>query len=132
MGKLEVRTFNKPDERRPFADKGHADIITVAGGAVGLGTFEPGWRWSKHVKPLAGTESCQAAHAGYCISGRMKVVMDSGEEIEFGPGDVMAIPPGHDAWVVGDEACVMIDFGGAMQDYAKARSVEKNQEAPAP
>jgi quercetin dioxygenase-like cupin family protein len=99
-------------------DKGQVSIVNLSGGTVGLGTFEPGWRWSEHVKPLAGTDSCQAAHMGDCISGRMVVRMDDGTETEVGPGDVVVIPPGHDAWVVGDEPCVQVDFTG-METYAK-------------
>ena len=107
------------DETRPFEDgKGQLELVTLAGGAVGRATFEPGWQWSKHVKPIAGTDSCQAAHMGYVISGRMLVRMDDGEEAEFGPGDFMICPPGHDAWTVGDAACVVIDWQG-VADYAK-------------
>ena len=69
-------------------------------------------------KPIAKTDSCQAAHFGYFLSGRMKVVMNDGTEEEFGPGDVMVAPPGHDAWTLGDEACVVIDWHG-VADYAK-------------
>ena len=83
--------------------------------------FEPGWKWSESVKPIAGTDSCQVAHMGYQISGRMKVRMDDGSEQEFGPGDAGVIPPGHDAWVVGDEPVVFIDFQGAAL-YAKPQS----------
>jgi quercetin dioxygenase-like cupin family protein len=79
--------------------------------------FEPGWRWSEHVKPIAKTDRCEAAHAGYVISGRMKVVMNDGTEDEFGPGDLMIIPPGHDAWVVGDDAMVVVDWT-SFGDYA--------------
>jgi quercetin dioxygenase-like cupin family protein len=118
MAELEVRSFDPADEVRPFVDKGQVAIVNLSGGTVGLGTFEPGWRWSEHVKPLAGTDSCQAAHMGYCISGRMVVRMDDGTETEVGPGDVVVIPPGHDAWVVGDEPCVQVDFTG-METYAK-------------
>ena len=96
-------------------------MVKLDGGTVGLGTFEPGWRWSEHVKPLAGTDTCQSAHIGYCISGRMVVQMDDGTEKEVAPGDVVVIPPGHDAWVVGDEPCVQVDFTG-METYAKAKS----------
>jgi len=102
-----------------MADKGQVEIVKVGDGVVGKATFEPGWRWSEHVKPIAGTESCQAAHLGYVLSGRQTAVMDDGSELDFGPGDVVAIPPGHDAWVVGDEACVVLDFAG-MGEYAKA------------
>jgi quercetin dioxygenase-like cupin family protein len=117
MGQLAIKRFSAPDERRPFVERGYANVLNFESGAVGQGVFEPGWRWSQHVKPIAGTESCQASHACYIVSGRMHVVMDSGEEGEAGPGDVIMIPPGHDAWIVGDEACVALDFAG-MQHYA--------------
>ena len=119
MSGLVRKSFDSPEETRPFADgKGKIDLVDLAGGAVGRGVFEPGWKWSDHVKPIAKTDSCQAAHVGYCVSGRMVVVMDDGERQEFGPGDVMIAPPGHDAWVVGDEACVLVDWQG-FADYAK-------------
>jgi quercetin dioxygenase-like cupin family protein len=100
-------------ETRPFKDgKGRLEVVDTDSGPIGRAVFEPGWRWSEHVKPLAGTESCQASHMGYCVSGRMVVRMDDGTEKEIGPGDVLVIPPGHDGWVVGDEPCVQIDFTG--------------------
>ena len=110
---------NQPKETRPFLDdKGRLELVDMGGSVVGRGTFEPGWHWSEHVKPIAGTDSCQAAHMAYCVAGHMVVRMDSGEEVEFGPGDFMIAPPGHDAWVVGDEACVLIDWQGVAV-YAK-------------
>jgi quercetin dioxygenase-like cupin family protein len=116
---LERKSLNSPDERRPFKDgKGSADIVTVGGLTLGRGTFEPGWRWSEHVKPIAGTHSCQAAHTGYVLEGRMVVKMDDGTEMEFGPGDAFYMPPGHDAWTVGDKHCVLIDVTG-FGKYAK-------------
>jgi hypothetical protein len=118
MASLEVKNVRSPDETRPFADKGQAEVVTVDGHPVLWGTFEPGWRWSEHVKPIAGTDKCQATHLMYCVAGRMHVVMNDGTEGEVGPGDVVSIAPGHDAWVVGDEACVTVDFGGFAQ-YAK-------------
>ena len=118
MAGIEVKNVNSPDEVRPFAGNGHANVLQIGGHPVLYGTFEPGWKWSNDVKPIAGTDSCQAAHLIYCLSGRMKVVMDDGAEGEIGPGDLTAIKPGHDAWVVGDEACVCVDFGGYAQ-YAK-------------
>ncbi len=118
MAGIEVKNVNSPDEVRPFADKGHANFMQLGGHPVMYQTFEPGWRWSDHIKPIAGTDSCQATHLIYCMSGRMKIVMDDGTEDEIGPGDVSAIAPGHDAWVVGDEACVCVDFGGHAA-YAK-------------
>jgi quercetin dioxygenase-like cupin family protein len=113
------KSLDAPEETRPFEDgKGKLDLVNLEGGPVGRAVFEPGWQWSKHVKPIAGTDSCQASHMGYFIAGRMKVVMDDGEEAEFGPGDFMICPPGHDAWIVGDEQCVVIDWQG-VADYAK-------------
>ena len=118
MASMEVKRIDAPDETRPFVDKGHADVVEVGGHTVGHGVFEPGWRWSEHVKPIAQTDSCQVSHLCYCESGRMHVVMDDGSEGEVGPGDVVAIPPGHDAWTVGDEPCVLLDFG-EFGEYAK-------------
>ncbi|HEX2103234.1 MAG TPA: cupin domain-containing protein [Solirubrobacteraceae bacterium] len=115
---LEVKSFDSPDETRPFEGKGKAEVVNVGGRTVGRGTFEPGWRWSENVKPIAGTDSCQVSHLGYVLSGRMRVTMDGGNSGEVGPGDVVAIAPGHDAEVVGDEPCVMLDFG-EFGDYAK-------------
>jgi mannose-6-phosphate isomerase-like protein (cupin superfamily) len=113
--------YGPPDEVRSF-DKGRMDVVTLDNVTVGKATFEPGWRWSEAVKPIAGTDSCQVPHVGYVISGRMKVVMDDGAEMECGPNDALVIPPGHDAWIVGDEPCVILDFAGA-DEYAKgARS----------
>jgi len=118
MAPLEVKNFDSPDETRPFQGKGKAEVVEVAGKTIGRATFEPGWRWSANVKPIAGTESCEVSHLGYILSGRMRVYMDDGAEGEAGPGDVFAIPPGHDAEVVGDESCVALDFG-EFGDYAK-------------
>ena len=118
MADVEVKSFDSPDETRPFEGKGKADMVNVAGRTIGRGTFEPGWRWSENVKPIAKTDSCEVSHLGYCVSGRMKVTMDDGTEGEVGPGEVMAIAPGHDAEVVGDEPCVFLDFG-EISEYAK-------------
>ncbi len=105
-------------QTRPFHDKGQVELVSVGGGVVGRATFQPGWKWSDHVKPIAGTDSCQAAHVGYVISGRQGIRMDDGTELEIGPGDVVSIPPGHDGWTIGDEPCVVLDFAG-MATYAK-------------
>lgn len=119
-GGLVRRSLDTPDEVRPFEnDSGALSVVNLGeSGTVGRAVFKPGWRWSKDLKPIARTDSCQAAHAGYMISGRMVVRMDDGTEEEFGPGDVMLAAPGHDAWVVGDEACVVIDWQG-FGSYAK-------------
>jgi hypothetical protein len=116
---IEVKSFDSPDETRPFEGKGQSEVLEISGQTVMRGTYEPGWKWSENVKPIAKTDSCEAAHLGYIVSGRMKVFMDDGSEAECGPGDVAAISPGHDAEVIGDEACVMVDFG-EVSDYAKA------------
>jgi hypothetical protein len=117
--KAERKSLNQPEETRPFP-KGHLELVHIGGVAMGRGTFEPGWKWSECVKPIAKTNSCQAPHLGYVISGRMKAVMDDGQELTFGPGDAMSLPPGHDAWIVGNEKCVVIDIGGA-GNYAKPK-----------
>ena len=114
---MEAKDLSSPDETRPFP-KGRMEVVTLGGVTIGRGTFDPGWKWSECVKPIAGTASCQVAHTGYVVSGRMMVVMDDGTAAEAGPGTAVVIPPGHDAWIVGDEPCVFIDFTGATQ-YAK-------------
>jgi hypothetical protein len=118
MTRMAIKRFSAPDETRPFVDKGRLELIRLGDDLVGRAIFEPGWRWSKHVKPIAGTASCEAAHAGYVLSGRMRVVMDDGQEAEIAPGDFVTIPPGHDAWTVGSEPCVFLDFAG-FADYAR-------------
>jgi hypothetical protein len=109
--------LNSPDEVRKF-DKGKVELVNVGGATIGRATFEPGWKWSTCVKPIANTNSCQAAHFGYQVSGTMITRMDNGTETTSRGGDVLIIPPGHDAWVVGNEAVVVLDFQG-MVDYAK-------------
>jgi quercetin dioxygenase-like cupin family protein len=119
MASLEIKSLDSPDEVRPFADdQGAASIVNLTTGSALRGVYEPGWRWSQHVKPIAGTDSCQTNHIGYVISGRMHIEMEDGTSGECGPGDAVHIPPGHDAWVVGDEPCVFVDFG-QIGDYAK-------------
>jgi len=120
MSGIERKNFDKPDETRPFEGKGRADVVMVAGKPIGRAVFEPGWRWSVNVKPIAKTNSCQTSHLGYIISGKMRVTMDDGSQETYGPGDVMAVPPGHDAEVVGNEDCVAVDFG-EFGDYAKKK-----------
>ena len=119
MPTVEKKNVNSPDETRKF-EKGHVDIVNIGGGIVGRATFEPGWKWSDHVKPIAKTDWCEAPHFGYTISGRARMRTSSGEEYDTGPGDVFKIAPGHDAWVVGDEPWVNVDWAGLAQ-YAKAK-----------
>jgi hypothetical protein len=120
MNKMQKKTVSQPDERRTF-DKGQVDLVSLGGVTFGHATFQPGWKWSTCVKPLANTKSCQAPHLQYHVSGRLRVVMDDGSKREFGPGDVALIPPGHDAWVVGNDPVVVIDISG-MANYAQPAS----------
>jgi hypothetical protein len=117
MARIEGKNFSKPDETRTF-EKGKMELVNVGGGQVGRATLQPGWKWSLHVKPIAKTQLCEAAHFGYMISGKMHVVMADRTTAEAGPGEIVAIPAGHDAWVVGQEPVVFIDWTGA-SNYAK-------------
>ena len=117
MEKMEVKSLSKPDEVRTF-DKGKLEIINIGGRTVGRATFQPGWRWSKSVKPLVNTKSCEAPHFQYHISGTIRIKMDDGTERDVKAGDVSLLGAGHDAWVIGDEPVVVVDFQG-MLDYAK-------------
>jgi hypothetical protein len=116
MATLEQRNFGDPHETRPFRANGHVDVITLGGFSVGRGVFEPGWKWSVDVKPIAGTDSCQARHTGIVQSGSMLVRSDDGTEVTYAAGDAFVMEPGHDAWTVGDEACVLYDT--AITGYA--------------
>ena len=118
MKKAEVKNFGKPDEVRKFP-YGHLELITIGGATVGRAVFEPGWKWSTSVQPIVHTKSCEAPHFQYHVAGVLNVVMDDGSEFECRPGDVSLLPAGHDAWVVGNENAVVVDFQG-MVDYAKA------------
>jgi hypothetical protein len=114
---IQKKTLSAPDEVRTF-DKGKVEVATVGAVTFGRASFEPGWKWSESVKPIVKTEYCEAPHAQYHVSGRLRIRMADGSEEEFGPGDVGITPPGHDAWVVGDEPVVVIDVSG-MKQYAK-------------
>jgi hypothetical protein len=113
-----AKQFDQPDETRQFAAHGKMEMVDLGGRMVGRGEFQPGWRWSNDVKPIAGTDSCQTFHYGYCLEGRMRVWMDDGGEMEVGPGEVFMIPPGHDAEVIGEQTCRTLEFGEAA-GYAK-------------
>jgi hypothetical protein len=117
MARMEGKSLNRPDEVRTF-DKGKLEIINIGGRTVGRATFQPGWRWSNSLKPLVNTKSCEAPHFQYHISGTLRVKMDDGAEKDFKAGDVSLLESGHDAWVIGDEPVVIVDFQG-MLDYAK-------------
>ena len=114
----EHKSFAQPEETREFPN-GKAEILSIGGAEVGRLTFQPGWRWSDDVKPIAGTDTCEAPHLQYHVSGQLAIRMDDGTELTAGPGDVTSLPSGHDAWVVGDEPVVVVDFYGA-SNYAKS------------
>jgi hypothetical protein len=113
----EHKSFATPDETRSFPH-GEAEILNIGGGQVGRLVFQPGWRWSRDVKPIAHTESCEAPHFQYHVSGKLGIRMDDGTELVAGPGDITSLPSGHDAWVIGDEPAVVVDWYGASR-YAK-------------
>ena len=115
---IDIHTFDKPDEVRNFGH-GHLALLQTADGEIGKSVFEPGWRWSNDVKPLAKTKSCEAPHFQYHVSGKLAILMDDGTEFVAGPGDVTALPSGHDAWVVGNEPVVVVDWCGASR-YGKS------------
>ena len=117
MSAVQFRDFGKSDEVRTFPH-GRIEILKIGGGTVGRMTLEPGWRWSNDVKPVAGTEWCEAPHFQYHASGTLHVRMADGTEFDVGPGGISSLPAGHDAWVVGNEPAVVVDFFGAT-DYAK-------------
>ena len=116
----EHKSFGEPDETREFPN-GKAEIVSIGDAEVGRMTFTPGWRWSDDVKPIAGTGSCEAPHFQYHVSGQLAIRMDDGTEMIAGPGDITSLPSGHDAWVVGNEPVVVVDWYGA-SNYAKASS----------
>ena len=117
MARLQRRRFSEPSAIRRFP-RGRVDVVELDDNVVGRMTYEPGWRWSTDVKPIAGTDRCQNHHLGITLQGRLRVEMADGTELEVGPGEVFEFPPGHDAWVVGDEPWVSVDFH-AMRTYGR-------------
>jgi len=119
MAGVEARSFDTPDETRT-PDKTKIDVVRMGTTSAARFAFEPGWKWSECIKPVAGTESCQSRHVGVAESGRMHIVHEDGTEQEIGPGQAYVIEPGHDAWVVGDEGFVGFEFESrAAEEYAK-------------
>ncbi len=116
VGQIAGKSFDTADEtRRPF-EKGRIDVVTVGGLTFYRETLEPGWKWSEHVGPVVGGGLCQRFHVKIFLSGRQRIRMQDGTEMEFGPGDVAVIAPGHDAWVVGSEPNVLIELADAVRE----------------
>lgn len=113
-----LKRLDDPDEVREF-EKGRVEVVHLGDATIARLLLEPGWRWSEHVRPKVGTDSCQVFHTGYVVKGRLATRMDDGTEFEMGPGEAAVIPPEHDGWVVGDEPVEYIEFTGAAE-YAKA------------
>jgi hypothetical protein len=120
---IQKKSLDAPDEVRTFAN-GKVDLVTVGALTFGRANFQPGWKWSESVKPIVKTDYCEAPHIQFHVSGRLRIRMADGSEEEFGPGDVGITPPGHDAWVVGDEPVVVVDVSG-MKEYAKPTAKRK-------
>jgi hypothetical protein len=114
MTSLKKKNFDAPDERRTPPNT-TMETVVLGDRKVTRITYSPGWRWTKDIKSGAGTDLCQVHHFAYVISGRTHVVMADGTAMDIGPGDIADIAAGHDAWVVSDEACVLLDFGGAVR-----------------
>ncbi len=112
------KSIEAPDEVREF-DKGRIEFVTIGETTFARATFQPGWSWSKCVKPIVGTESCELPHASYVAAGSLHVRMDDGRELELNAGDLFVVGPGHDACVTSDVPCVMYDFANEDADYAK-------------
>lgn len=110
MASFQKKRFEKPDETIS-PPKSKVEVVRVSGVTLTRATYQPGWKWSNDIKPIAGTSSCQRHHIGYCLSGHIAGKLDDGSEWEAGPGDIIDVPPGHDGWVVGNEPVVLLEFG---------------------
>ena len=117
MAGVETRNFDSPDETRT-PDKTTVERVNVAGGQIGRYTFEPGWRWSECIKPVVQTDTCQVEHIGYVVTGTLHVEHEDGTTADLQAGSVYRVAPGHDAWTVGNEPAVFVEFQGAA-NYAK-------------
>ena len=113
---IQTRSLNEPDEVRE-ADKARIEVMSIGGIDLLRITVQPGWRWSESIKPLAGTDTCQIAHVGYCVSGSLHIQMDDGSSAQLSAGEAFTCAAGHDAWVTSDEPAVFLEFSPAAQDY---------------
>lgn len=127
---LDLINLEEPTETRCF-EKGRFDVYGVGPAIIGRATYEPGWRWSEHVAPVAGTDSCQVEHVGLVLSGKAVARMEDGTERVLKPGDLFYVPPGHDSWVVGDEAYVSLHILGS-EDYATRANLAATRRAGEP
>lgn len=118
MTEIQVKNLDSADEVRNFVGHGYAEFATVGELTLARGTFEPGWRWSQDLKPIMQTDRCPVHHQGIVLSGRMHVEYDDGSSVDLRAGDVIDLPAGHDAWVVGDEPCIMLDVSSETARYA--------------
>lgn len=110
MAAFQKKRFEKPDEMTS-PPRTKVEVVRMSELALTRTTYMPGWKWSIDIKPIAGTSSCQKRHFGYCLSGHLAGKLDNGSTWEFGPGDIVDVPPGHDGWVVGNEPAVLLEFG---------------------
>lgn len=119
MASIETRSMDRPDESRT-PDKTTVGVVHLGGASVARMTLQPGWRWSECIQPVVGGDSCQAAHLGYVVSGRLHIAADDGAETDLNPGDSYRLEPGHDAWVIGEEPFTALEFESKTADtYAK-------------
>lgn len=121
MRALQKKSLDSPDETRDLSGMGTVQVVKIGDLTASRSTFKPGWRWSEHVRPIVGGESCQVLHQSFVLSGRLRVRSNDGSEEEYGAGDVWVIQPGHDAWVVGNEDVVALDFAPGTESYGKPR-----------
>lgn len=119
MYEVILKRFETPDEVREF-EKGRFELVHIGGMTIGRATYEPGWKWSTHVGPLAGKQTCEVEHVGLVLAGTATAAMNDGSIVEMKAGDLFYIAPGHDSWVVGDEPYVSLHFLGA-GDYAQSK-----------
>lgn len=119
MASIETKSMDQPDESRT-PEKTSVGVVHLGDATLGRFILQPGWKWSDCIKPVAGTDTCQAAHLGYAVSGKIHIAATDGTEADLGPGDAYRLEPGHDAWVVGDEPFVALEFESTtVETYAK-------------
>ena len=121
MASLEKKSFDSPDEVKE-PEKTNASVVNFGTVAASRVILQHGWKWSECIKPVVGTESCEAGHVGMILQGTLKIVHDDGSEMTISAGDAYSCAPGHDAWVVGDEEVIGYEFNNSGKDYAVWKS----------